>query len=101
MAAGAVASDTFAQLEAKGLFKASDVVIVVKSFPIFEGPIGVPQSMSANDRRILAAAFEGVKNQADLQAAGIGGFVAGSDHDYDQIRQLVTTLNLDLQKLAG
>jgi phosphonate transport system substrate-binding protein len=101
VAAGAVASDTFAQLEAKGLFKASDIVVVQKSFDIYEGPIGVPPTMSANDRRILAAAFEGVTNKADLQAAGIGGFVAGSDHDYDQIRQLVTTLNLDLAKLAG
>jgi phosphonate transport system substrate-binding protein len=99
--AGAVASDTFAQLEAKGLFKASQIVIVQKSFDIYEGPIAVPATMSANDRRILAAAFEGVKNQADLQAAGIGGFVAGSDHDYDSIRQLITTLNLNLQQLAG
>jgi phosphonate transport system substrate-binding protein len=99
--AGAVASDTFAQLEAKGLFKSSDVSIITKSFDIYEGPIGVPPTMSANDRRILAAAFEGVKDHAALQSAGIGGFVAGSDHDYDQIRQLVTTLNLDLAKLAG
>jgi phosphonate transport system substrate-binding protein len=99
--AGAVASDTFAQLEAKGLYKASDVFIIAKSFDIYEGPIGVPPTMSANDRRILAAAFEAVKNQADLQAAGIGGFVPGSDHDYDSIRQLVSTLNLDLTKLGG
>jgi phosphonate transport system substrate-binding protein len=99
--AGAVASDTFAQLEAQGLYKASDVSIISKSFDIYEGPIGVPPTMSANDRRILAAAFESVKDQPALQSAGIGGFVAGSDHDYDQIRQLVTTLNIDLSKLAG
>jgi phosphonate transport system substrate-binding protein len=99
--AGAVASDTFAQLEAKGLFQASQIVVIQKSFPIYEGPIAVPPTMSAHDRQILAAAFESVHDQAALQSAGIGGFVAGSDHDYDPIRQLVTTLNLNLQQLAG
>jgi hypothetical protein len=77
------------------------VYIIAKSFDIFEGPIGVPPTMSANDRRILAAAFEGIKDTSALQSAGIGGFVAGSDHDYDSIRQLITTLNIDISKLVS
>jgi phosphonate transport system substrate-binding protein len=101
VAAGAVASDTFAQLEAQGLFKASQIKVIATSFPIYEGPIAVPSTMSPHDRAILAAAFEGIKNQKDLQAAGIGGFVPGSDSDYNSIRQLIRTLNLNLQSLAG
>jgi len=99
--AGAVASDTFAQLEAQGLFKASQIKIISTSFNIFEGPIAVPSTMSAHDRQILAAAFESIKNQKDLQGAGIGGFVAGSDHDYDSIRNLIKALNVNLKSLAG
>jgi phosphonate transport system substrate-binding protein len=99
--AGAVASDTFAQLQAQGLFKASQIVVIQKSFDIYEGPIAVPPSMSTHDRQILAAAIEGIHDTAALQKAGFGGFVAGSDHDYDHIRQLITTLNLNLQQLAG
>lgn len=99
--AGAVASDTFAQEEAKGLFSASDVVILNKSFDIYEGPIGVPSSMSTNDQRLLKAAFESIKDQNALTQAGLGGFVDGSAHDYDNILKAIQTLGLNLNTLGG
>lgn len=98
--AGAVASDTFAAQKAKGLFKDSDVVVIDKSFNIVQGPVAVNPSMSKNDQKLLKAAFLSIKAQNLLQQAGFGGFVEGSDSDYNGLRDVAKTLGLDLSSLV-
>jgi phosphonate transport system substrate-binding protein len=98
--AGAVASDTFAAVKAQGLFKDSDVVIIDKSFDIPESPIGVRKDLTANDKRLIKAAFLSVTDKTILTPSGAGGFVDGSDADYNGLRDVATTLGIDVGSLV-
>ena len=99
--AGAVASDTFDKLQQQGKFKASDIVIVSKSFAIPEGPIAVRKELSQSDKDAIQAAFLAITDPAALKAISSGGFIKDQDSTFDPIRDVAKKLNIDLQKVAG
>jgi phosphonate transport system substrate-binding protein len=98
--AGAVASDTFAQQKAAGLYKDGDVVIVQKSFDIPQGPLGVNKDMSAKDRQFIVNAFTSITDQTILQKAGNAGFIVGQDGDYNNLRDVANQLGIDVSTLV-
>jgi phosphonate transport system substrate-binding protein len=99
--AGAFASDTYDSMLQQGQFKASDVVIISKSFPIPEGPIAVRKGLSQSDIASLRAAFLDLNNNAAaLKALSSGGFINDTDSNFNSIRALARKLNLDLTKLV-
>jgi phosphonate transport system substrate-binding protein len=99
--AGAFASDTYDSMLQQGKFKASDIVIIAKSFAIPEGPIAVRKGLSQSDIASLRAAFLDLNNNAAaLNALASGGFINDTDSSFNPIRDLARKLNLDLTKLV-
>jgi phosphonate transport system substrate-binding protein len=99
--AGAMASDTYDSMLKQGKFKASDIVIISKSFAIPENPVAVRQGLSQSDIASLRAAFLDLNNNdAALKSLSSGGFIKDVDSSYDPIRDVAKKLNLDLSKLV-
>lgn len=97
--AGAVASDVFANLIASGKFKESDVVIINKSDPIPNSPVAYRKELSDGDKAAIKNAFLSIKDPAALQSLNTAGYTDNSDKNYDLLRDIAKTLNLDLTKL--
>lgn len=97
--AGAVASDTYEKLIKEGKIKDGEVNIVSKSDPIPNSPIAVRKELSANDKAAIRAAFTSIKDPAVLKSLNVQGFQETSDSTYNVLRDIATTLKLDLTKL--
>ena len=97
--AGAVASDIFAKTIKDGKVKESDVVVLSTSDPIPNSPVAVRKDMSDADATLLKNAMMAVKDPAALKSLNTAGFVENSDSNYNTLRDVAKTLNLDLTKL--
>ncbi len=98
-----------AQLESatqRGSYKEGDVVFLWKSEPIPTDPISVrgdlPGPFKARLIETLQTLDLSVLPEADRKIMGLGGthLVPQTDAAYDGIRDLVKTLNIDLEKLS-
>jgi phosphonate transport system substrate-binding protein len=98
-----------AQLESatqRGHYKDGDVVFLWKSEPIPTDPITVrgdlPAGFKARVTEVLQTLDLSSLPEADRKIMGLGGMrlVPQTDGAYDGIRDLVKTLNIDLEKLS-
>ena len=89
----------------RGHYKDGDLVFLWKSGPIPTDPISVrgdlPEGFKNRLTEVLQNLDLSVLPEADRKIMGLGGtrFVPQTDAAYDQIRDLVKTLNIDLKKL--
>jgi phosphonate transport system substrate-binding protein len=103
--AGELNSQQIESAAQRGAYKDGDVVFLWKSEPIPIDPIAVRGDLPAGFKQKLTDALQNLDlsslSQADLKIVGAAGakLVPQSDHAYDNIRDLVTTLNIDLNKL--
>jgi phosphonate transport system substrate-binding protein len=98
-----------AQLESatqRGHYKDGDLVFLWKSEPIPTDPITVRGDLPASLKQRLIAALQTLDlsalPEADRKIMGLGGqrFVPQTDAAYNGIRDLVSTLHIDLEKLS-
>jgi len=98
--AGAVASDTYAELQKDGKFKEGDFTIISKSDPIPSSPIAFRKELNQGDKDLIKQAFVNMKDAKALAAVNAaGGFKVTSNSTYDGLREVAKSLNLDLTKL--
>jgi phosphonate transport system substrate-binding protein len=103
--AGELNSQQIESAKQRGVFKEEDVVFLWKSEPIPLDPIAVRGDLPEGFKKKLADALQNLDlsslSQADLKIVGAVGakLVPQNDHAYDNIRDLVQTLNIDLNKL--
>ena len=89
----------------RGHYKEGDLVFLWKSGPIPTDPIAVrgdlPEGFKKRLTEVLQNLDLSVLPEADRKIMGLGGtrFVPQTDAAYDEIRDLVKTLNIDLTKL--
>jgi phosphonate transport system substrate-binding protein len=98
-----------AQIESasqRGHYKDGDVVFLWKSDPIPTDPITVrgdlPEGFKQRATQVLQNLDLSTLPEPDRKLMGLSGmhFVPQTDHAYDGIRDLVKTLNIDLEKLS-
>ena len=104
--AGELNSEQLESATQRGHYKDGDVVFLWKSDPIPTDPISVrgdlPAGFKARLIEVLQTLDLSVLPEADRKIMGLGGdhFVPQTDGAYDGIRDLVKTLNIDLEKLS-
>ena len=105
--AGELNSEQVESATQRGHFKDGDVVFLWKSDPIPTDPFAVRGDMPDGLKQKLTDAVQHIDlmslDPADrkiLVGAGITQIVPQNDHSYDLIRDLVKTLNIDLEKLT-
>lgn len=104
--AGELNSEQLESAEQRGHYKEGDVVFLWKSDPIPTDPITVrgnlPPEFKARLTKALQTLDLSTLPEADRKIMGLGGarFVPQTDGAYDGIRDLVKTLNIDLEKLS-
>jgi phosphonate transport system substrate-binding protein len=90
----------------RGHYKDGDVVFLWKSDPIPNDPIAVYSGLPDGFKKRLIAVVQSLDlsslPEADRKIMGLGGtrLVPQTDQAYDLIRDLVKTLNIDLEKLS-
>jgi phosphonate transport system substrate-binding protein len=103
--AGELNSEQLESATQRGHYKDGDLVFLWKSGPIPTDPISVrgdlPEGFKKRLTEVLQNLDLSVLPEADRKIMGLGGarFVPQTDAAYDQIRDLVKTLNIDLKKL--
>ncbi|HLY89704.1 MAG TPA: phosphate/phosphite/phosphonate ABC transporter substrate-binding protein [Acetobacteraceae bacterium] len=104
--AGELNSEQVESATQRGHYKDGDVVFLWKSDPIPTDPITVRGDLSPEFKARLTKALQTldltVLPDADRKIMGLSGdhFVPQTDGAYDGIRDLVKTLNIDLNKLS-
>ena len=105
--AGELNSEQLESATQRGHYKDGDLVFLWKSDPIPTDPFAVRGNMPDAFKKKLADAVQHLDlmslDPADrkiLVGAGITQLVPQTDHSYDLIRDLVKTLNIDLDKLS-
>ena len=104
--AGELNSEQVQSATQSGHYKEGDVVFLWKSDPIPTDPITVRGDLPAGFKARLVTVLQtldlSVLPEADRKIMGLGGtrFVPQTDGAYDGIRDLVKTLNIDLEKLS-
>ena len=104
--AGELNSEQLESAIQRGHYKDGDVVFLWKSDPIPTDPISVrgdlPPEFKARLITVLQTLDLNELPEADRKIMGLGGthFVPQTDGAYDGIRDLVKTLNIDLEKLS-
>lgn len=104
--AGELNSEQLVSATQRGHYKDGDVAFLWKSDPIPTDPFSVRGDMPDAFKKKLADVLQSLDlislDEADrkiLVGSGIVRLVPQTDQSYDLIRDLVTTLNIDLQKL--
>jgi phosphonate transport system substrate-binding protein len=104
--AGELNSEQLESATQRGHYKDGDMVFLWKSDPIPTDPISVRGDLPEGFKKRLTEALQTLDlstlPEADRKIMGLGGqrFVPQTDAAYDGIRDLVKTLNIDLQKLS-
>ncbi len=104
--AGELNSEQLESAKQRGHYKDGDVVFLWKSDPIPTDPITVrgdlPAAFKARATQVLQTLDLSGLPEADRKIMGLSGmrFVPQTDKAYDQIRDLVKTLNIDLEKMS-
>jgi phosphonate transport system substrate-binding protein len=104
--AGELNSEQLESATQRGHYKDGDIVFLWKSDPIPTDPIAVrgdlPEPFKARLINALQTLDLSSLPDADRKIMGLGGqhFVPQTDGAYDGIRDLVKTLNIDLDKLS-
>lgn len=104
--AGELNSEQLESATQRGHYKDGDMVFLWKSDPIPTDPISVRGDLPEGFKTRLTAALQTLDlstlPEADRKIMGLGGqhFVPQTDKAYDGIRDLVKTLNIDLEKLS-
>lgn len=103
--AGAVASTVFDGMIEEGVIKESQVRKIWESDPIPQSPIAVRGNIPAEAKDRIQKTFVNLtaeKVGADqVSPEGAIGYVKAKDSDYDVIRELAETLDLDAGQLSG
>lgn len=102
--AGAVADNTLNGMIKEGVIREDEIKIIHESEPIPESPIAVSKDLSPEAKQRIKDVFTGMTEEkvgAPLGTEEAAGYGEASDADYDAIRDLVGTLNLDLEELAN
>ena len=103
--AGELNSEQLESAKQRGHYKDGDVVFLWKSDPIPTDPISVRGDLPEGFKKRLIAALQNLDlsklPEADRKIMGLGGtrFVPQTDAAYNGVRDLVSTLNIDLNKL--
>jgi phosphonate transport system substrate-binding protein len=104
--AGELNSEQMQSAEQRGEYKDGTFVFLWKSGPIPSDPIAIRGDLPAEFKKRLTVALQTLDlnslPEADRKIIGLGGLrlVPQTDAAYDPIRDLVKTLNIDLQKLS-
>lgn len=104
--AGELNSEQLESAKQRDHYKDGDVIFLWKSDPIPTDPISVYGGLPDGFKKRLVAALQSLDlsglPEADRKIMGLGGsrFVPQTDGAYDLIRDLVKTLNIDLEKLS-
>jgi len=104
--AGELNSEQLESATQRDHYKDGDVVFLWKSDPIPTDPISVYGGLPDGFKKRLVAALQSLDlsglPEDDRKIMGLGGtrFVPQTDGAYDLIRDLVKTLNIDLNKLS-
>ena len=105
--AGELNSEQLELATQRGHYKDGDLVFLWKSGPIPTDPIAVRGDLPDGFKKRLTEVLQNldlsVLPAADRKIMGLGGtrFVPQTDAAYDEIRDLVKTLNIDLTKLSS
>jgi len=103
--AGELNSEQLESAKQRGQYKEGVVVFLWKSDPIPTDPISVRGDLPEGFKKRLIAALQNLDlsklPEDDRKIMGLGGtrFVPQTDEAYNGIRDLVSTLNIDLNKL--
>ena len=104
--AGELNSEQLQSATQRGHYKDGDLTFLWKSEPIPTDPISVRGDLPPEFKARLIAALQSLDlstlPEADRKVMGLGGehFVPQTDAAYNGIRDLVKTLNIDLEKLS-
>jgi phosphonate transport system substrate-binding protein len=105
--AGELNSEQLESATQRGHYKDGDLVFLWKSDPIPTDPVAIRSDLPGPFKKKLTAALQHLDltslDPADrkiMVGAGITQLVPQPDQAYDGIRDLVKTLNIDLQKLS-
>ena len=97
--AGAVADRIYERGCAKGLTDCTKIKVVWESDQIWNDPVLYRTTLSENMKKKIREAFYGVKNLPFGEMGTVARFDPITDKDYDALREIAKTLNLDLSKM--
>jgi phosphonate transport system substrate-binding protein len=96
--AGSVADRIYERGCAKGLADCAKLKIVWESPPIWNDPVLYRKTLSEDLKKKIRDAFYSVKNLPFGEMGTVARFDPITDKDYDALRDIAKTLNLDLTK---
>jgi phosphonate transport system substrate-binding protein len=97
--AGSVADRIFERGCAKGLADCSKIKTIWSSPPIWNDPVLYRKNLPEGLKKKIRAAFYRVKNLPFGEMGTVARFDPIKDSDYDTLRDIAKTLNLDLTKV--
>lgn len=97
--AGAIADNRLLDAIESGVIKESELVVIHRSKPICNSPIAVRSDLSGSLKQRIKEAFLNMPKDLALNyGTKCLGYVEAKDKDYDAIREIAKTLELDLTK---
>lgn len=97
--AGSVADRIYERGCAKGLADCAKIKVVWQSPPIWNDPVLYRKNLSEDLKKKIREAFYSVKNLPFGEMGTVARFDPITDQDYDALRDIAKTLNLDLTKV--
>ena len=97
--AGAVADRIYERGCAKGLADCSKIKVVWQSDQIWNDPVLYRKTLPEDTKKKIRDAFYSVKNLPFGEMGTVARFDPITDQDYDPLRDIAKTLNLDLTKV--
>jgi phosphonate transport system substrate-binding protein len=97
--AASVADIAYERACAKGLADCSKINVVWQSLPIQNPPVVYRKTLPEDVKKKVREAFYSAKNLPFGQLGTVARFDPSTDQDYNPVRDIATTLNLDLTKM--
>ncbi len=97
--AGGLSKTIFQSLVERGVIKPDKVKIVAESKPFPEYPWVLRSNLKPEIKQKICNAFLGIKDPEILKTFKADGFAPITDTDYDVVRALTKSLNVDLSKI--